>query len=245
MSKPATHFDDTEQIGISWASREIAAKLCRTDRRVLKIQVDPGGQVIVFAPNDASYEVIAVRCQRKGAWIFRELDRIQAEPAFTPHRCYLSGETHLLAGRPYRLAVERSANPFVRIDGARLIIGAREPNDAAHCRRLLTAFYAIEARSIFPSRLSAMLPPFERRGLERPHLIIRRMTKRWGSYTPSGSITLNVDLVRAGPDLIDYVICHELAHAFYGDHSKGWRELLCSLMPDWVTRKAQLEMVLR
>lgn len=245
MSKLARHFDVAEQVAIAWGSREVAAKLCRTDRRVLKIKIDPGGAVTVFAPFDASCEAIASRCRRKGPWVFRELDRLSAEPAFTPDRCYLSGETHLFAGRPYRLAVERSADPFVRIDGARLIIGAREPNSVAHCRRLLTAFYAIEARSLFPNRLSAMLPPFERKGLHRPHLIIRRMTKRWGSYTPNGNITLNVDLVRAAPNLIDYVIAHELAHAFYGDHNEEWRNLLSSVMPDWKQRKLRLEKVLR
>jgi predicted metal-dependent hydrolase len=71
------------------------------------------------------------------------------------------------------------------------------------------------------------------------------MTKRWGSYTASGNITLNVDLVRAGPNSIDYVICHELAHAFYGDHSDEWRDLLSSVMPDWEERKSHLETVLR
>lgn len=245
MSKLARHSDVVEEVAIAWGSREIAAKLCRTDRRVLKIEVEPGGRVTVFAPRDASHEVIAVRCRRKGQWVFRELDRMLAEPAFTPERCYLSGETHFFVGRPYRLAVERSAEPFVRIDGARLVIGAREPNDVAHCRRVLTAFYAIEARSLFPNRLNAVLPPYERKGLQRPHLIIRRMTKRWGSYTPSGNITLNVDLVRAGPNLIDYVIAHELAHAFYGDHGEEWRNLLSSVMPDWQERKLQLETTLR
>lgn len=244
MSKLGRHLD-AERVSIAWGSREIVAKLCRTDRRVLKIEVEPGGRVTVFAPNDASHEVIAVRCRRKGSWLFRELDRLSAEPAFTPNRCYLSGETHFFVGRPYRLAVERSADPSVRIDGSRLIIGAREPNDVAHCRRLLTAFYAIEARSLFPRRLSAVFPPFERKGLKRPHLIIRRMSKRWGSYTPSGNITLNVDLVRAGSDMIDYVISHELTHAFHGDHSEEWRDLLSSVMPDWEERKLRLETMLR
>jgi len=245
MSKLARQIDVAEQVAIAWGSREIAAKLCRTDRRVLKIEIEPSGQVTVFAPSDAPSEAITLRCQRKAPWVFRELDRMQAGPAFTPERRYLSGETHLFAGRPYRLAVERSDDPFVRIDGARLIIGAREPNNVAHCRQLLTAFYAIEARSLFPERLSAVVSPFERRGLKRPHLIIRHMTKRWGSYTPSGNITLNVDLVRAGPDLIDYVICHELAHAFHSDHSEEWRNLLSSVMPDWEERKLRLEGTLR
>lgn len=245
MSKLARHFDVAEQVVIAWGSREITAKLCRTDRRVLKIEIEPGGRVTVFAPSYASSEIIAVRCRRKGPWVFRELDRMLAEPVFTPERRYLSGEAHFFGGRPYRLAIERSAEPFVRIDGFRLIIGAREPNDVSHCRRLLNAFYAIEARSLFPDRLSAVLPPFERRGLRRPHLIIRRMTKRWGSYTSSGNITLNIDLIRAGPSLIDYVIAHELAHACYGNHSEQWRNLLSSAMPDWEERKLQLEEALR
>lgn len=245
MSKLATHAVSSERVAIAWGSREIMAKLCRTSRRVLKIEIEPGGRVTVFAPNDASHEAIAVRCRRKGPWVFRELDRLSAEPADTPDRCYISGETHFFIGKAYRLAVERSAEPYVQIDGARLIIGARDPTDAAQCRRLLTAFYALEARSLFPARLKAVLPPLERKGLKRPRLAIRRMTKRWGSYTPKGNITLNVDLVRAGPNLIDYVICHELAHAFYGDHGKDWRNLLSSVMPDWEERKQQLEAVLR
>jgi predicted metal-dependent hydrolase len=245
MSKPVRHLAVTEQVAIAWGSREIVADLCRTDRRVLKIEIESDGRVTVFAPASASYDVIVSRCQRKGRWVFRELDRMAAEPAFTPSRRYISGETHFFAGRAYRLAVERSKEPFVRMDGARLIIGARDPDDAVHCGRLLRGFYAIEARVLFPSRLTAMLPPFERRGLKRPRLVIRRMTKRWGSYTRGGNITLNVDLMRAGPNLIDYVICHELAHAFHADHSREWQTLLSSVMPDWRARKQYLETLLR
>src|SRR5262245_57326966 len=106
MSKQARHFDTAEQVTIAWGSREIAASLCRTNRRVLRIEIEPSGRVTVFAPNDASSEAIAVRCRRKGPWIFRELDRLSAEPASTPYRCYVSGETHLFMGRAYRLAVE-------------------------------------------------------------------------------------------------------------------------------------------
>lgn len=91
----------------------------------------------------------------------------------------------------------------------------------------------------------AMAPPFIRKGLELPALIIRPMAKRWGSYTPNGRIALNVDLVRASPSLIDYVICHELTHGFHADHGKEWESLLFTVMPDWEGRKARLETLLR
>jgi len=157
----------------------------------------------------------------------------------------VSGETHLLLGKQYRLSIEQGDDPQVQIDGSRLKILVRQLDDQAHCRRLITAFYAIRARGVFRERLDAMAPPFVRRGLVKPALIIWQMSKRWGSYTATGRIVLNVDLVRASPSLIDYLICHELGHAFYPDHGKEWRNLFDMIMPDWESRKERLEVFLR
>jgi hypothetical protein len=201
--------------------------------------------VVVFAPSSECLSAIQDRVKKKCAWVFREIDRIGTRPSATPDRHFVSGETHLLLGKQYRLAIEQGSDPQVRIDGARLKVLVRRLDDQAHCRRLIAAFYAIMAREVFRERLDAMVPPFVRRGLQRPALIVRRMSKRWGSYTPSGRIVLNVDLVRASPMMIDYVICHELAHAFYPSHGKEWRDLVEMIMPDWESRKDSLEAFLR
>ncbi len=234
-----------EYVSLVWGERTIQARVCRTQRRVLKIDVLPAGDVVVYAPNDADLAEIKARVARKRAWIFTELDRIAARPSVTPTRAFVSGETHLFLGRQYRLCIERSDDPRVVIEGGRLRVHARDPENVAHCRRLLTAFYRLHARSVFHDRLDVVLAPFARRGLRRPQLIVLPMTKRWGSYTPTGRIVLNVDLIRADPDLIDYVICHELVHAFHSNHGPEWRRLFDSIMPDWETRKAKLESLLR
>ncbi|QPA25815.1 M48 family metallopeptidase [Brucella anthropi] len=234
-----------EQIEICWGERRTTAELTRTVRRALRIDVRPTGEVTVFAPVGEGIEEIRTRAHRKGAWIFAQIDTIAQRPKVTPERRYISGETHLLLGRQYRLAVEESDDPHVRIDGGRMVIAARTPDDPPHCRRLLQAFYRLRAREVFRQRFDIVLKPFVRRGLRRPSLVIRPMAKRWGSYTPSGRVVLNIDLVRASPRLIDYVICHELAHAFYPDHGDGWRELLKTVMPDWEERKQALEAALR
>ncbi|MGV0820926.1 M48 family metallopeptidase [Martelella sp. AMO21009] len=234
-----------EQIEICWGERRVTAELTRTVRRALRIDVRPTGEVTVFAPVGERIEEIRTRAHRKGAWIFAQIDTIAQRPKVTPERRYISGETHLLLGRQYRLSVEESDDPHVRIDGGRLVIAARTPDDPPHCRRLLQAFYRLRAREVFRQRFDIVLEPFVRRGLRRPSLVIRPMAKRWGSYTPSGRVVLNIDLVRASPRLIDYVICHELAHAFYPDHGDGWRELLKTVMPDWEERKEVLEATLR
>lgn len=234
-----------ELLTIAFGDRNVAAAVNRTNRRTLRIAVRSNGDVDVFVPSDAEWSEIERRILRRRAWVFKQLDALDRASVTTPDRRFVSGESHLLLGRQYRLSIEPSATPEVRIEGGRLLILARDVDDAAHCRRLLTAFHRIRARDVFSERLEELMPPFRRRGLQTPQLIVRSMLKRWGSYTASGRVALNLDLVRASPNLIDYVICHELAHAFYPDHGKQWRELLESTIPDWKIRKARLEAELR
>ena len=236
---------DLEQVEVSWGERRILAELRRTHRRVLRVEVRPAGNVVVIAPSGVEIETIQHRVKRKCPWIFRELDRIASRPAVTPARHFVSGETHLLLGKPYRLSVEPRDRPEVRIDGTRLRLLTPQPGDSSACRELMKAFYTSTARTVFRERLDAMAPPFLRKGMTFPSLMILAMSKRWGSYTTNGRIVLNVDLVRASPSLIDYVICHELTHGFYGDHGKEWKSLLSTVMPDWEIRKARLETLLR
>lgn len=235
----------SEQIEICWGERRVIAELLRTDRRALRIDVRPTGEVAIFAPAGEEIDEIQSRARRKGAWIFAQIDTISQRPKVTPKRRFISGETHLLLGRQYRLSIEQSDDPHVRLEGGRLVICARVPDDQPHCRRLLQTFYRLRAREVFRQRFEIVVEPFVRKGLKRPSLVIRPMSKRWGSFTPSGRVVLNVDLVRASPQLIDYVICHELAHAFYPDHGEGWRALLETMMPDWEERKERLEAALR
>jgi predicted metal-dependent hydrolase len=201
--------------------------------------------VTVNGPDSAELSEIARRAAQKGSWIFRELDVIAARPANTPMRRYVSGETHLFLGRQYRLQIEKAAEAYVRCEGGRMIVNARDPDDQGHCRRLIEAFYELSARTVFRERLLTQALPFERKGLKRPRLVVRKLSKRWGSYTPKGRIVLNVDLVRAAPELIDYVIAHELAHGLLPDHGADWRNLLTTVMPDWAAKKERLEAALR
>jgi predicted metal-dependent hydrolase len=235
----------SDSILIQWGGRSVLARLRLSERQVLKIEVNPEGVVTVHGPASAELSEISCRAAQKGSWIFRELDVIAARPANTPMRRYVSGETHLFLGRQYRLQIERADEAQVRCDSGRMVVNARDPDDQDHCRRLIKAFYALSARTVFRERLLTQALPFERKGLKRPRLVVRDLSKRWGSYTSKGRIVLNVDLIRAAPDLIDYVIAHELAHGLHPDHGAHWRNLLTMVMPDWEAKKGRLEAALR
>jgi predicted metal-dependent hydrolase len=70
---------------------------------------------------------------------------------------------------------------------------------------------------------------------------IRKMKSRWGSCnTRSGAITLNLALVHYPKSCLEYVLVHELTHLLEPSHNRRFHSLVEGFMPDWKTRKKQL-----
>ena len=109
-------------------------------------------------------------------------------------------------------------------------------------RALLHRWYLDRARAVFTEVLDASLLHFK--GVEQPRLIVRAMRSRWGSLSRAGSMTLNVNLVRAPRPCIEYVVVHELCHTRHRDHDARFFKLLGQVMPDWEQRKQRLEAAL-
>ena len=117
-------------------------------------------------------------------------------------------------------------------------------------RALLHRWYLDRARAVFTEVLDASLLRFKGvdsrfRGNDRPaRLIVRAMQSRWGSLSRAGTMTLNVNLVRAPRPCIAYVVTHELCHIKHRDHDACFFKLLGQVMPDWEQRKQRLETAL-
>ncbi len=77
-------------------------------------------------------------------------------------------------------------------------------------------------------------------GLHYRRLMIRGQRSVWGSYSSSGTLSLNYKLVFLRPELVDYVLLHELAHTRHLDHSKAFWSLLQSFDDNALNLDAQL-----
>ena len=65
-------------------------------------------------------------------------------------------------------------------------------------------------------------------------LRIRKMKTRWGvNNRSSKTITLNTMLIHYKPELIDYVIVHELSHFIHPNHSKNFWLLVSKYYPNY------------
>ena len=68
----------------------------------------------------------------------------------------------------------------------------------------------------------------------RPRLVrVQRMTRKWGSCSTSGIITLAADLADRDSNFQNFVIAHELLHLRVPNHGKLFKALMTAHIPDW------------
>lgn len=211
-------------------------------RRTLGIEVHPDRRVIVRAPAGCAEELITQRVNRRAGWISRQLAEFERYSPRTPQRQYVSGETHLYLGRQYRLKLVAGTSASVRMNRGQIVVTTSGKPNSERVKALLQRWYLDRARAIFKTILDQQLSRFK--GHQCPRLIVRAMRSRWGSLSPAGAMTLNVNLIRAPRSCIEYVIAHELCHLKHRDHNSNFYRLLGKVMPDWEKRKQKLELAL-
>jgi predicted metal-dependent hydrolase len=191
-------------------------------------------------------EAIEERLRKRAAWIIRQQRYFAQFQPRTPERRYVAGETHLYLGRQYRLKIVPDEREMVKlVRGFIFVHATSRANGSGRVRELLEDWYRSRARVKFPERIKACLKAFPTPEEFRPKgLIIRKFRRRWGSMSPSGRLLLNLRLIQAPIDAVDYVITHELCHIAEPHHGPAFLDLLSRVMPDWERRKSRLERVL-
>ena len=68
----------------------------------------------------------------------------------------------------------------------------------------------------------------------RPRVVrVQRMTRKWGSCSTSGIVTLAADLVDQHSSFQDFVIAHELLHLRVPNHGRLFKALMTAHVPGW------------
>ena len=82
--------------------------------------------------------------------------------------------------------------------------------------------------------LRARVEDWARRLKVEPRIVrIRPMTRKWGSCSTSGVVTLAADLTDQGLGFQDFVIAHELLHLRVLNHGKLFKALLSAHVSGW------------
>jgi hypothetical protein len=203
--------------------------------RHARIQVDGQG-VEVIVPRGFPRHEVEPLVREKRAWIERTLRRMErARAEFPPPRLEDGGAVPYLGERLHlRVHVERGRqrSHVARRNGSLHVALGHEP-----LRDALEAWYRRQARAEVARRLDASVA---RAGVSYTRLSIRAQRTRWASCSSSGAMSFNYSLLLAPPEILDYVVEHEVAHLEVPDHSPGFWALLASRVPEWREREAWL-----
>lgn len=222
------------------AGEAIPYSVIRSDRRTVAIQVHADGTVVVRAPRRMRERDVADFAASRGAWVVHHRQRLQQRASSVPGRTYTSGETHRYLAEEYTLAVEQGPRGGVRLEGQRIVVTLRGEITPERTRRALDAWSRDHAADLFRERLTVCWNRFARPGEALPTIRVKAMRTRWGSLSPQGSMSLNVHLIEAPLECIDYVIYHELCHLRVRGHGPDFYRMLETVVPDWRRWKKQL-----
>lgn len=94
------------------------------------------------------------------------------------------------------------------------------------------------ARIIFPERVAHFAPLV---GVDYGKITIRAQRTRWGSCSAEGNLSFNCLLVQAPPEVLDYVVVHELCHRKQMNHSPAFWSLVEQVLPNYRSLRQWLQ----
>lgn len=77
-------------------------------------------------------------------------------------------------------------------------------------------------------------------GVTFNRIAIREQRTRWGSCSSKKNLNFNWKLLLAPPEVLDYVVVHELCHLKQMDHSRAFWAEVAAILPDYKERKKWL-----
>jgi hypothetical protein len=161
--------------------------------------VTDDGEAIVVMPMRTAEREAADLFHRHRDWVARQQARMEEK------RIQLATRPSLAAGR------------MLTVNGVPRIVRVTTTAEHDALERQLRR----EAREVIANRIAvrALDLQVEPRGLQ-----IRDQKSRWGSASRRGTLSFSWRLVLCPPEVLDYVVVHELAHLRWGGHGvRFWR----------------------
>jgi hypothetical protein len=217
-------------------------RIVYTQRKTLKLEVLPDMSVRMLAPLGTKTEVCSRMLLKRSDWVQAQLRYFSQFHPLTKPQEYVSGQEHLFMGRRLRLKVISGPAKGVKATRQHLTVCAGRTTSARLVEATLWQWYREQAAHLFQERLLGCMVKLGIDQMDGPkELVIRRYKSRWGSMSPTATLGLNIDLIRAPVEYIDYVIIYELCQLRFPHHGPRFWDLLERVMPDWRKRKAKLE----
>ncbi|WP_049936603.1 M48 family metallopeptidase [Haloplanus natans] len=190
-----------------------------------RIDVDIHGVTVVLPETEATSPTKIL--QENAAWVIEKKRKYDTYREQIPERSFDKGAVFPYLGEPHEIVVERRPSSSVVDDTFRL---AEHHVEETSVKRALETLYRRKARERFERRADHFAATMN---VDYEQIEIRNQRTKWGSCSSTGTLGLNWRLMMAPPDVLDYVVIHELAHLREPNHTDAFWSLVAEHDPDY------------
>jgi predicted metal-dependent hydrolase len=211
-------------------------RIIRSRRKTVALIVQNDGQVIVRAPLRVSARAIQEFVDEKADWVRAKQEQARkAGPPPAPRK-FQNGELFWFLGRQYPLhLVEPVPGQPVLALNSGFQLDRRAVSGAGP---VFTAWYREQCRVYLTQTVKTIAA---RHGFRYARIKITSAETRWGSCSSTGTLSFPWRLVMAPPDVIEYVVVHELVHTRVPNHGREFWAAVAAIDPDYPKKIAWLK----
>ena len=187
-------------------------KIVKSRRKTIALVINSDAELVVRAPFYASHQDIMRYVQEKQSWIEQKTEEMKSKIQERPELTLQDGEKILYLGRECMLF--RGMTKKVCFDGKAFLLP--ESQDA---RNKLITWYKKRASVILQERIDTIAKNMQ---VTPEGMKITSAKTRWGSCSGTNHLNFSWRLIMCPPEVIDYVVVHELCHILHKDHSRNF-----------------------
>jgi len=198
----------------------------------------PEGRVTVSSPFDYPDEEIHLFVLKKIPEVTKVRDRMLSQARQT-EREYVSGESHYLWGKPYRLQVVIEGNKHtITKTPNKIVLTAPAESTKKSRERAFNEWYRQELDRVLGGIVSRCE---EKLNLHAYEYRIKNMKTKWGTCNADKKrIWVNLHLAKKPVECLEYVVIHELVHFIEKNHTHKFQALVEKYCPTWKEAKKLL-----
>ena len=168
----------------------------------------------------------------KASWILKKQKEYRETTPQVTKPSFKENTTLPYLGNNYSLKInkEQTKDGIDLVDG-KFVVNAKSSKITSNRIKKLYENWLIEkAQRFFEDKVEKYS---KKLGVRVKRVAIKNLRNRWGSLTKSGVLNLNLNLIKAPEDIIDYIILHELCHLKIKEHSHHYWDMLHKFMPNY------------
>lgn len=221
------------------SGKTIDYTLIQSARADVLFQALPGAGIRVYAPKYVGLRAVDAMVRERADQLWqmqRDVEaRLEADRRAHP---VADGSPIMIEGKRCALRLHRGARRSDRLAGEEYHLTLPEPDSDAAVRAAIRSALSARALARIRERLDYYAPRIGRRP---GRVAIRDQKSRWGSCSRKGNLNFNWKLIMAPPEVLDYVVIHELCHLHEFNHSPRFWALVEAQMPEYEAWKKWLK----